>query len=259
MSFSFIPTHNHQRSIQLITMNLIRHVPQPNRLLLVWQSPEGKSRIRFVVGEICRINESYVFRYLVDTDDFNAAVAEGFVCYPAFRKHNQEYNDSILETFLRRLPPRKRGDFNKYLEQWRLSSDIDISDFALLGHTGAKLPNDGFSLINPFDDIKAPFEFYIEVAGFRYQKTVSLSDISLGMPVNFIAEPENEHDHQAVRIEASGRKIGYINKAQSPAFLRWFDHHAINGVIERINGTEERPLVYIYGRVGIDQANQIAA
>lgn len=240
-------------------MNLIRHVHQPSRLLLVWQSPEGKSRKRFVVGEICLIDGNCVFRYLPNTDDFTNACVEGFMCYPAFRKLNQEYSENILETFLRRIPPRRRGDFNKYLEQWRLAPDAVISDFALLGHTGAKLPNDGFSLINPFDGISAPHEFYIEVAGFRYQKTISLEDILVGMPVVFAVEPENEYDHQAVRIEVTGRKIGYVNKVQSPAFNRWLDSDIVTGVIERINGTEDRPLIYIYGRVSSKLTDRIAA
>lgn len=240
-------------------MNLIQHAFQPKRLLLTWQPPEGKSRERFVVGEICLNNDSYVFRYLVDAIDFKKAIDEGFVCYPAFRKHNQEYCEGVLETFLRRIPPRSRGDFAKYLEQWRLTSDVDITDFALIGHTGAKLPNDGFSLINPFDGNTVPYEFYIEVAGFRYQKSVTLNDISVGLPVSFIAEPENQYDRHAVRIEVPEKKIGYVNKVQSPAFIRWLESNSIHAVIERINGTEERPLVYIYGRVGSEQVSQIAA
>ena len=60
--------------------------------------------------------EDYVFRYLDNKEDFTNAIKEGFVCYPAFRKLNQEYSEGVLETFLRRIPPRKRGDFNKYLE-----------------------------------------------------------------------------------------------------------------------------------------------
>jgi hypothetical protein len=240
-------------------MILIHHINQPSRLLLVWQPPEGKSRTRFVVGELCVDGEDYVFRYLDNTEDFANAIKEGFVCYPAFRKLNHEYNEGVLETFLRRIPPRKRGDFNKYLEQWRLAPGIDISDFALLGHTGAKLPNDGFSLINPFDGIDAPFEFYIEVAGFRYQDNICLDDISVGMEVNFVSEPENSFDQQAVRIETMGRKIGYVNKAQCPAFTRWLERYSITACIERINGTEARPLIYIYGRVHFANIQQIAA
>ena len=240
-------------------MNLIRHINHPNRLLLVWQSPEGKSRRRFVVGEICPDVNGYVFRYLVDIPDFSIAQAEGFVGYPAFRKFNQEYREGVLETFLRRIPPRTRGDFNKYLEQWRIAADVEISDFALLGHTGAKLPNDGFSLINPFDGVTAPFEFYIEVAGFRYQNNISLNEISVGMAVDFVLDPENSHDSLAVRIETNGRKIGYVNKVQCHAFNNWLIGNTITAWIERINGTDLRPLIYIYGRVGSQSAERIAA
>ena len=231
-------------------MNRIEHIINPSRLLLVWQAPDGKSRTRHIVGELFQREGEVVFRYLPETEEFQKASAEGFVCYPAFRKIGQEYTQGVLDSFLRRLPPRKRGDFDKYLEQWRLAPNIDISDFALLGHTGAKLPNDGFSLINPFDGIKPPHEFYIEVAGFRYyQENISIDDIAVGMKAIFIAEPDNEYDSNAVRIEVLGEKIGYVNKAQSKAFSQWLAYCAIDAYIERKNGTSERPLIYVYGQV----------
>lgn len=232
-------------------MNLIEHIIDPNRLLLVWQAPDGKSsRTRYVVGELFQREGEFIFRYLPDTKEFKQAKAEGFVCYPAFRKIEQEYKQGVLNSFLRRLPPRKRGDFNKYLEQWRLAPHVDISDFALLGHTGAKLPNDGFSLINPFDGTEPPHEFYIEVAGFRYyQENISIDDIEVDMKAVFIAEPDNEHDRNAVMIEILGKKIGYVNKAQSKAFSHWLKNYSIDACIERKNGTSERPLIYVYGQV----------
>jgi len=239
-------------------MNLINHINTPNRLLLVWQSPEGTERNRFVVGEVCFDEQGYSFRYLVDTERFDQACTEGFVCYPAFRKINNEYRDGVLETFLRRIPPRKRGDFGKYLQQWRLALEIEISDFALLGHTGAKLPNDGFSLINPFDNVDAPHEFYIEVAGFRYQG-VSLEDIAENMLVDFVSEPDNQYDQNAVRVEVAGQKIGYVNKTQSAAFNRWLQHYSITACIERINGSSDRPLIYVYGRVDSIEIEQAVA
>ncbi len=240
-------------------MNRIKHVIDPNRLLLVWQAPEGKSRARYVVGELCKREEQFVFLYLTDTEEFKKACDEGFVCYPAFRKTGQEYTQGVLDSFLRRLPPRKRGDFGKYLEQWLLAPDIEISDFALLGHTGAKLPNDGFSLINPFDDIDLPHEFYIEVAGFRHQKKISVDDISVGMNAVFIAEPANGYNADAVSIEVDGKKIGYVNNAQCKAFNRWLKQYAINASVERINGTSERPLIYIYGKVDRVQGQRVVA
>jgi hypothetical protein len=241
-------------------VNCIKRIINPNRLLLVWQAPGGKSRIRHVVGELFLREGGVVFRYLSDTQEFQKAKAEGFVCYPAFRKIGQEYTQGVLDSFLRRLPPRKRGDFNKYLEQWRLAPNVEISDFALLGHTGAKLPNDGFSLINPFDEHNPPNEFYIEVAGFRYyQENISIDDIEVGMKAVFIAEPDNEHDSNAVMIEVLGKKIGYVNKAQSKALRHWLTYCSIDACIERKNGTSERPLIYIYGQVTPVQLQQSVA
>lgn len=232
-------------------MNRIERINNPNRLLLAWQAPDGKaSRTRYIVGELFLREKNIIFRYLPDTDDFIKASAGGFVCYPAFRKIGQEYTQGVLESFLRRLPPRKRGDFDKYLEQWRLAPNVEISDFALLGHTGAKLPNDGFSLINPFDCDDPPHEFFIEVAGFRYyQENISIDAIAVGMEVVFITEPDNEHDSNAVIIEVLGKKIGYVNKVQSRAFSQWLKNCSIEAWIARKNGTGERPLIYIYGRV----------
>jgi hypothetical protein len=240
-------------------VNRIKHVTDPERLLLVWQAPEGRSRARLVVGELCQHEGQVIFRYLPDTEEFKKACALGFVCYPAFRKTSQEYTQNVLDSFLRRLPPRKRGDFGKYLEQWRLDPNVEISDFALLGHTGAKLPNDGFSLINPFDHIELPHEFYIEVAGFRYQQNISVDDISVGMNAVFVAEPTNEYSGDAVRIEVNGKRIGYVNNVQCKAFKRWLGQYSINASVERINGTSDRPLVYIYGKVDRPQRLGVAA
>ena len=240
-------------------MNRIKHVTDPERLLLLWQAPDGKTRARYVVGELRQCEGQVIFRYLPETDEFKKACAEGFVCYPAFRKTAQEYTQGILDTFLRRLPPRKRGDFGKYLEQWRLAPDVEISDFALLGFTGAKLPNDGFSLINPFDRIELPYEFYIEVAGFRHQQNINVDDISVGMNAIFIAELANEHNGDAVRIEINGKKIGYVNNAQCKAFNYWLGQYSIDASVERINGTSDRPLIYIFGKVDRIQRQRAVA
>lgn len=69
------------------------------------------------------------------------------------------------------------------------------------------------------------------------------------MSVDFISELDNHYDQNAVRIEVKGQKIGYVNRTQCAAFNRWLQHYSITASIERINGTTERPLIYVYGRV----------
>jgi len=54
------------------------------------------------------------------------------------------------------------------MEGLRLKPDIHLSNFALLGYPGAKLPSDGFSIIHPFNDAKSEVELILEAAGFRH-------------------------------------------------------------------------------------------
>jgi hypothetical protein len=232
-------------------MNFITQVLEPNRLLLVWQGPEGPSCARHSVAELIRLGEGQVhFRYLADTADFHDARAEGFVNFPAFRKvDHPDYDLGVVDTFIRRLPPRTRGDYAKYLEQFRLRPETRISDFALLAYTGAKLPSDGFSIVNPLDDVAEPGEFLIEVAGFRYATRVALESLHPGDEVGFVPEPDNSFDSNALAVEVRGQKIGYVPKQQACAVSKLLKAGYFKAQIERINGSPERPLVFLFAEV----------
>lgn len=243
-------------------MQLIEHTIEPRRLLLVWQAPDGKERTRLVVGELLRESDTVTFRYLTQTEDFERARELGFSCYPAFRKTDRVYTEGVMDTFMRRLPPRKRGDFAKYLQQWRLVPEKTLSDFALLAYSGARLPTDGFSIDWPLSEVEAPCELLIEVAGFRYQDDVSVDELSVGMPVTFRHEPENIHDNKALAVEWNGRRIGYVKRTQREAVMRWLRDYDIEANIERLNGTKERPVVYLFCRLRekgtVDLPRQVA-
>lgn len=231
-------------------MNFIEHVLEPKRLLLVWQGPEGSSRTRHTVAELVRQSDGQVrFRYLTDGADFSAARAEGFVNYPAFRKVDQTYDLGVVDTFIRRLPPRTRGDYAQYLEQFRLRPETSISDFALLAYTGARLPSDGFSIVNPLEDVSQAAELLIEVAGFRHAAEVSLDVLRIGDEIQFVPEPGNPRDPDAMAVLADGQKIGYVPRQQSHAVRTLLDGRTLRGHIERVNGSHERPLVFVFTEV----------
>lgn len=230
-------------------MRLIEHTIESRRLLLVWQASDGKERTRLVVGELLREGDTVTFRYLSQTEDFKRARELGFSCYPAFRKIDRVYTEGVMDTFMRRLPPRKRGDFAKYLQQWRLVPENAPSDFALLAYSGARLPTDGFSLDWPLDEVNAPCELLLEVAGFRYQDGVSIDELDEGVPVSFRQEPDNIHDDKAIAIEWQGQRIGYVKRTQRDAVLRWLHDYEVDAYIERLNGTKERPVVYLFCRL----------
>ena len=69
----------------------------------------------------------------------------------------------------------------------------------MLGYTEAKLPNDGFSLVNPLECQGDHFDLMIEIAGFRYYLDEH-PPVQVGEVVSFKPEPTNEHDPNAVMV-----------------------------------------------------------
>ena len=237
--------------------NWIEHIVEPKRLYLAWQAPEAlKDRFRWAVGVLERREDKVRFRYIDDGHEFSRLNGErskadlrtlGYRGYPAFSTNRSVHERNVLETFLRRLPPRKRADFADYLKQFRLPAGAEMSDFALLGLTGAKLPSDWFSLVDPLDPEVETCEHVIEVAGCRYQENVP--ELQPGDQVRFVPEPENPRDPNAVAIHAKNAKIGYVNRLQAKTFRQWLQKRNLTGAVQRMNGKRQRPLVFCFVRV----------
>ena len=234
-------------------MNRIQHIVEPYRIWLVWQpsSPEHLGSRR-VVGEVLRAEPQggALFHYLEETEDFQAARAEGFDGYPAFKLSSRVHSQGVLDAFMRRLPPRNREDFGDYLIQHRLPEGFASTDMALLAYTGGKLPGDRFEFCADLDGARPPFELVIEIAGFRHQDQVKPTDLVLDDPVLFIPEPDNQHDCHAIAIHYNGQRIGFVGRAHTPEFHAWTAKgYSIEATIERINGKPERPLIYLFVKV----------
>lgn len=232
-------------------MAYITKIIEPSRLYLVWQAPEGRSRARRVVGELINENAAVTFKYLTDTEDYTKALADGFDGYPAFNLKSAEHKNNVQEVFLRRLPAKSRSDFTKYLRKFGIRQDAEISDFSLLGYTEAKLPNDGFSIVNSYEDCREVCEFLTEIAGFRYYSGMDQEFFGeiIGKKVEFRPDDENEHDPNAVQIWCDERLIGYVNKIQAQSFRRWIDARCVQGSIDRANGDRRRPIVLVFVQV----------
>lgn len=228
----------------------LEHIIDPERLLLAWQPSDtgSKHRMRRVVGCLEKGPAGPVFRYLKDSEDFRAAQKAGFEGYPAFRIDAPKDHEGAIESFLRRVPPRKREDFGEYLEQHRLPDPFPYSDMALLGYTGAKLPSDSFSLIPDFSPDTVPCDLLLEVAGVRHC-TEDIASLHLGDPVDLVPDPKNAFDSDAIAVRHQGKRIGYVNRVLRGVFQRWLRERKVEASIERRNGKPERPMVYLLVRV----------
>lgn len=230
-------------------MSVIENIFEPSRLLLVWHhSQPGIPRHRRVVGELVRHGEDASFRYLKNTDDFHAALEEGFHEFPAFSdKGGGEHHTGALDVFMRRLPPRKREDFKEYLAQYSLPSDFSGSAFSLLGYTGARLASDTFELCPDLSDAKAPLDFVIEASGTQYH-TEEGKNFKEDDPVTFEADFDNAHDKNAVKIIHNGSVVGFVNKALAPSFRRLLDSGGVEGSVLRFTERKSKSRLIILVR-----------
>ncbi len=230
-------------------MNFINHIIEPDRLLLSWQLPRDSiNRRRMFVAELRRTEDSADLYYNVDTEDFKQAKEKGFKGYPGYPIENSASFNNVLSSFLMRIPPRSRNDFSRFLTSIRIKDESEISDFALLGYSNAILPGDEFTIIHPYENAKPPFELLTLIQGYRHlDNTIPLCDIREGQEVFFKKEPDNPFDSNAISIIINSSVIGYIRRGLSESFNKWLDCGLeVSGNIEKKNGTEEYPKIYIY-------------
>jgi hypothetical protein len=234
-------------------VKLIEHIVEPKRLLLSWQPPSPGNRGRSIVAEVRRTGDDAELVYLRDAEDYRRAKEKGFSGeYPGFPGDRD--HQGVLAAFLRRIPPRNRTDFGKFLDAIRIPQSAKVSDFALLGYAGAKLPSDDFTIIHPFEDAAPPFEFLLLVAGYRYYtKDVPMGKVKLGMAARFEPEPTNPHDPGAIRIvipAVSDARAGHVSRGLLPQVRAWLlKGWSVTATVERINGIQEHPLLYLYVQV----------
>ncbi len=238
----------------------IEHPAEPRELLLAWQAPSVvTSRIRWAVGRLAKDEKGFVFDYFdaQTLSDYNMGRsieelrAAGYVGYPAFdlgKRPAGGYRNYALEAFLRRLPPAGRADFSDYLAYFCIPQKTRMSPLALLAATEARLPSDGFSLIDPLDPTADYVEVVFEIAGFRHWRD-NARELTLDDPLQLNAEHSNPHDPYAVSVIARGKTIGYVNRLQAPTARAWLTSRDLRGWIARLNGRPEAPRAFAFLQV----------
>jgi len=222
--------------------------------------------MRWAVGLIRPHGDDFKLRYFEPGAEFEKLNSRksfdklrelGYVGYPAFSPQMSVHLEGVRLALMRRLPPRHRSDFADYMKQFRLKSDATLTDIALLARTEAKLPSDGFSLVDPLDPNVSRCDLLIEVAGYRHYPNTH-REFGVGAQVEVLSEPDNEYDPDAVQVRISGEKIGNVNRLQAKTFLHWLRTCKVEATLERLNGTADRPRAYIFVRVLPSEVRQAA-
>lgn len=238
--------------------NWITTVQEPRSLFLAWQAPDHyKERYRWAVGVLSPMGSDLQLRYFSEAEfpQFNdgksidAARALSYEGFPSFDRKRALHQAGVGDAFMRRLPPQSRADFREFMKQFRLAPDLSLSPLALLGRTEAKLPSDGFSVVDPLDPAQASCDLMLEIAGFRYYVKEEPLGVGVGHEVTIEAEPDNPFDAGAVKVSLGDRKIGNINRLQAATFREWLKHRKVTAVLERLNGKPDSPRAFIFARV----------
>ncbi len=246
----------------------IEHIANPSKLTLAWEAPKWvPDRSRWAVGEVVSSGGQTTFRYF-QGDEFadrncgrplSSLLELGYRGYPAFQPPETPtlFNEKVLEAFRRRLPPSDRKDFGQYLQHFRLPADSKLSPMALFAATGAKLPGDGFELVDPLIDVSGPIDLVMLVAGFRHHVS-KVPKIRQGDRLDIVAEPNNEHDSDAVAFHWSGSLIGYVNRLQAQGLGRLLQTYDVTAEVLRLNGTVEVPKAFVFLRLRPRSSRQAA-
>lgn len=74
------------------------------------------------------------------------------------------------------------------------------------------------------------------VAGFQYHDGENVWPLlAAGSPLTLVREPDNPYDGRAVRVEWSGRKLGYVPHVENTAVAQLMDRgHTIEARIARL-------------------------
>jgi len=194
----------------------IEHPAEPSTLILAWQAPDefrDEDRRRWEVGALNRDAGGISFRYFEEPEfgarNFGRSLEKlrdyGFDGYPAFRfEPGRIFERDVIDTFERRLPPRSRSDFAQYLDYFSIPSTVELSPFQLLGITEARLPGDGFSLIDPLDPKMTNGDVAFEIAGYRHESPHLAP--AVGQILTLSPESTNQWDPNAVAVYIAGEK-----------------------------------------------------
>jgi len=237
-------------------MKLITRIIEPKKVTVIWQAPENGSGYpigkRLVVGEIRNEGGKTWLKYY-NNQDTEEAVKQGFTGLTSYPyEPDKEFNGTLLDVLSKRVPPSSRTDYENYLRSYRISPHAEgISVLSLLAYTTGEIAGDGFTFLHSFEDAQPPFDFTIQIAGFRYNglKVFSNPNVLQDKQVAFVLENSNPHDKDAVAITCEGQTLGYVPRGLTGVVRTLMARYKVSTSVERINGTLDRPNIFIFVEV----------
>ncbi len=201
-------------------------------LLLIWKDP--LSRRNFIVGKLCK-GQKYTFEYY---GEYGKAQNHGWTKLDAFPEEILYESETLFPVFLSRLPDKKRRDIGKILEKYNLN---EFDEFELLSKSEGRLPIDTYSFINPIFPGNQTVQRDFYIMGVRYYAPCKgsdctlFTDLKLDEDLFFEAEPENQHDANAIKIVTSKQQLlGYVPRYYNLAILEYL-HMGISYSCKVIN------------------------
>lgn len=184
-------------------------------LHLVWKS--SNNHTNYTIGQLAK-NGGYQFSYNADMVD---ALANGFEPLVAFPELNKTYESpEMFPAFSSRLPDKKRRDIQQILNKYGLT---EYDEYQLLKKSGARLPIDSLSFIDPIFSSTDKVERTFFIAGTRHyigcngeDCNSAFAEISTGDFLTLKSELGNKDDANAVQIcNQANELLGYIPRYYS--------------------------------------------
>ena len=203
---------------------------RPFVLWLIWQNE--RTRQRYHVGNLVHLEGKYMFYYEKHAQrrGIIEALKNGYRLHISFPDMDKVYvSDRLFGPFERRLPDRRRPDFQEILRAHGLSNDYTNMD--LLRATGGRLATDTYEFVPPIYVYRNEFDFEFHVAGWRYYEGERVLDrLQVGDDVMFQLEPTNKQDPKAVVVLTKQGE----NWATSPLFIANLCFGLLKKVVEHI-------------------------
>lgn len=229
---------------------------QTRRAWLAWQSSRGDDT-RYRVAELVQVETGVTFRYL-DEAELAAARSSGFRHYVGLPAEREQDPARVIDTLIRRLPPRTRPDFPEMMRRFGLDPSAEFTDLSLLAYMGARSAADTFGVTESFDGFDRPFRFVFDIAGYRHYRD-DVGDLEAGERVIFRPDPQNEFDPNAVElVRETGARAGWLNRLQTGPMRRWLAEGRVDACVFRINGRATYPRLFVMADIDPAHGAQFA-